>query len=166
MVSSMDTCSRASLQIACRWGLSHVLARLGATIQQTYTEAFRTHVFSALPSSFTRGFKALIDATFDLTHTASAPEWMINLFPPPPQGAYPRADAPLWSAFEQLGMQERYENLISSVCYEYIEAHILETCEKEWDKPMLAVTREWMTDNIVPWMLLPYARGAKNGNTY
>ncbi len=88
---------------------------------------------------------------------------MLNLFPPPTQGPYSRADVPLWNAFEQLGMQERYETLISSVCYEYIENHILETCAKEWDRPMLYILREWMTNRIVPWMVLPYAKGARNG---
>lgn len=137
--------------------------RLGTTIQQSYTEAYRTHIYAALPNTFPRGFKALIAITFNLVHTTAVPEWMNNLFPPPAQGTYFRADAPLWAAFEQLGMQERYESLISSVCYEHIEAHIIETCEKEWDRPMLAVTREWMTDNIVPWMVLPYAKGARSG---
>lgn len=26
---------------------------------------------------------------------------------------------------------------------------------------MLSELREWMADKVVPWMLLPYARGAK-----
>ncbi|KAJ3549516.1 hypothetical protein NM688_g5170 [Phlebia brevispora] len=135
---------------------------LGNTLQTAFTEAFRTHVFSALPPSFSGGLKALIATTLTLSHTSTAPEWMVRLFPPLPSGAYSRADEPLWNAFEQLGIQERYESSISSVCYEYIEQHILETCEKEWDKPMLSAMREWMTDNIVPWMILPYARGARN----
>lgn len=93
---------------------------------------------------------------------ASAPEWMLNLVPagqPPPA----RVDSPLWSAFDKLGLLDKYESLVSSVCYEYIESYILETCAKRWDEPMLTVIREWMADNIVPWMIMPYARGARNG---
>ncbi|THH01918.1 hypothetical protein EW026_g872 [Hermanssonia centrifuga] len=138
------------------------IPELGGTLSKSYTEAFRTHVFSILPPSFSAGFKALVAVTFNLTQDPSASGWMLNLFPPPTQGPYSRADVPLWNAFEQLGMQERYETLISSVCYEYIENHILETCAKEWDRPMLYILREWMTNRIVPWMVLPYAKGARN----
>ena len=155
-------CRSQSMYILGSCGFVSQPASLGNTIQHTYTEAFRTHVFSALPASFTRGFKALIASTFDLAHTATPPEWLVRLFPLPPDGQFARADALLWAAFDRLGMQERYESLISGVCYEYIETHILETCEKEWDQPMLATTREWMIDNIVPWMVLPYARNARN----
>ena len=93
---------------------------------------------------------------------ASIPEWMTNLVAPgQPQPSRP--DSPLWSAFDKLGLLDRYESLVSSVCYEYIETYILETCTKKWDEPMLATIREWMADNIVPWMIMPYARGARNG---
>ena len=102
--------------------------------------------------------------TFDLTHKASPPEWLTRLFPSA-RDASNRADAPLWHAFDQLGIQERYDNLIASVCYEHIEAHILETCQEEWDKPWLQLTRDWMTEEIVPWMVLPYARGARNSTS-
>lgn len=59
-------------------------------------------------------------------------------------------------------MLDRYESLISSVCYEAIEKHVLDECAKSWAEPELTNLREWMTDCIVPWMLLPYARGARN----
>jgi len=59
-------------------------------------------------------------------------------------------------------MLERYESLISSVCYEAIEKHVWDRCAKSWEEPELGNLREWMTDCIVPWMLLPYARGARN----
>jgi anaphase-promoting complex subunit 2 len=72
------------------------------------------------------------------------------------------ADLLLWAGFECLGMLERYESLISSVCYEAIEKHVWDQCVKSWEEPELANLREWMTDCIVPWMLLPYARGARN----
>jgi len=72
-------------------------------------------------------------------------------------------DSKLWPSFELLGLADRYEALIASVCYEHIEAHVLETCAGKWDEPMLNRLREWMANKVVPWMLLPYARGAKTG---
>lgn len=96
---------------------------------------------------------------------ASAPEWMNSLVPagqPPPS----RVDLPLWTAFDKLGLLDRYESLVSSVCYEYIETYILESCSKKWDECTLGTIREWMADNIVPWMIMPYARGARNGTFY
>ena len=72
-------------------------------------------------------------------------------------------DPKLWAAFEMLGLVDRYESLIASVCYEHIENHVLSTCQGRWDEPMLTILRDWMADKVVPWMLLPYARGARNG---
>jgi anaphase-promoting complex subunit 2 len=69
----------------------------------------------------------------------------------------------LWASFEELGLIERYESLIASVGYEHIEAHVLNTCKGKWDEPMLGQLREWMTNKMVPWMILPYARGATSG---
>lgn len=31
---------------------------------------------------------------------------------------------------------------------------------------MLTKLREWMADKVVPWMLLPYARGAKTSELF
>lgn len=59
-----------------------------------------------------------------------------------------------------LGLIERYESAIASVAYERIEDHVLSTCTGEWGKPMLEELRSWMTDNVVPWMMHVYARGA------
>ena len=64
-------------------------------------------------------------------------------------------DLGLWSAFEHLGLLDRYESLISSVCYEQIENHILSTCAGQWADPVLVGLREWMSERVVPWMLLP-----------
>ncbi len=136
--------------------------RAGPAIMSAYTLAFQTHLFSVLPTSFTRGFRDLIHLTFGLTHKASAPDWLFTLIDTQDQ-ALPRVDIPLWAAFEELGLLDRYESLVSSVCHEYVEAHILEACAKKWNEPMLTKTREWMTDQIVPWMVMPYARGARNG---
>lgn len=140
--------------------------RLGHTILSAYTLTFQTHIYSTLPPSFSRGFKQLINATFDLAGTRTAPPW-IPPTPAPLQSSLPipRPDLPLWSSFEQLGMLDRYESLISSVCYEHIEAHILETCTRKWGERMLQPLREWMTNKIVPWMVMPYARGARTGKS-
>ena len=57
---------------------------------------------------------------------------------------------------------DRYESLIASVGYEHIENDVLETCTGRWSEPMLGGLRDWMTDEIVPWLLMTYAPGAKN----
>ncbi|EIW59111.1 ubiquitin-protein ligase [Trametes versicolor FP-101664 SS1] len=137
------------------------IAELGLTIHAAYTLVFRTHIFSIFPPSFSRGFKELIASTFSLVSASSPPPWLIPADLPPIDPP-PRPDYQLWIACETLGLLERYESLISSVCYEYIEAHVLETCAKKWDEPMLPKLREWMTEKIVPWMIMPYARGARS----
>lgn len=118
---------------------------LGATIFSAYTLTFQTHLFSILPPSFARGFKALCASTL--------PDSRSPVTSPNPQ---------IWVVFETLGLIDRYESIIASVGYEHIEAHVLSTCAGEWSKPMMDGLRNWMSDNIVPWMLLTYARGASN----
>lgn len=125
---------------------------LGQTITSAYTDHFQTHVFSALPASFAGGFKTLIAAT------------LAN----PTVGEEPNAQSlvqnpQLWTYFDTLGLTDRYEALVASVCYEHIENHVVEACAESWDEPMLASLRDWMADKVVPWMLMPYARGAKTG---
>jgi anaphase-promoting complex subunit 2 len=126
--------------------------RLGSTISAAYVVHFQTHVFSILPPTFAGGFKALISATLA---TFTDPESVLT--------STSVNDPELWPCFEMLGLTERYEALIASVCYEHIESHVIEACTGKWDEPMLARLREWMADKVVPWMLLPYARGAKTG---
>ncbi|KIJ64413.1 hypothetical protein HYDPIDRAFT_175406 [Hydnomerulius pinastri MD-312] len=123
-------------------------AELGQTIISAYTLAFQTHLFSILPASFARGVKTLVAAT--LERTISQPS--------------DQHDRALWQAFDALSLIERYETLIASVGYEYIEAHVLEECIGKWAEPMLASLRSWMIDKIVPWMLWPFARGASNAD--
>ena len=60
-------------------------------------------------------------------------------------------------------MIERYESLISSVCYEHIESHVVTRCAQVWDRQSLSDMRAWMTDQIVPWLIMPYARGVRTG---
>lgn len=121
---------------------------LGPTMISAYTLAFQTHVFSVLPPSFARGIKALVSATLQRTVSQSQD----------PQ------DRVLWQAFDTLSLIDRYETLIASIGYEFIESYVEETCAGKWSEPMLATLRAWMIDKIVPWMLYPFARGATNGN--
>ncbi|KAF8843343.1 hypothetical protein BDN67DRAFT_988510 [Paxillus ammoniavirescens] len=115
---------------------------LGYAIIATYRLAFQTHLFSILPTSFARGVKTLVASTLTVTP-----------FQPSHQ---------LWKAFDTLSLVERYETLIASAGYEYIESHVLEKCVGQWAEPMLGGLRSWMADKIVPWMLWPFARGATN----
>lgn len=139
------------------------IPELGNTIVQAYTLTFQTHVFSVLPPSFTRGFKSLIMLTFDISLRATAPAWLLEVIPQNDTTPI-RADVPLWTALDKLGLLDRYESLISNVCYEYIESYILETCANRWDESMLTNIRDWMADRIVPWMMMPYARGARSAD--
>ncbi|KAG6889653.1 hypothetical protein C0995_015769 [Termitomyces sp. Mi166 len=122
---------------------------LGPTIFSAYTLNFQTHLFSTLPPTFTSAFKALCKSSLpsdehDPTSLREARE--------------PR----LWAAFETLGLLDRYEYIVASVGYEHIEQYVLEVCTGSWEKPMLEDLRTWMSDKMVSWMLLPYARGAKS----
>ncbi|KAF8555265.1 hypothetical protein OG21DRAFT_1411185 [Imleria badia] len=125
-------------------------AELGQTITSAYTLAFQTHLFSILPTSFARGVKALVAATLVRTMSQSQPS--------------DQQDRSLWQAFDTLSLIERYETLIASVGYEYIEAHVLHTCTGSWEEPMLAKLRAWMIHKIVPWMVWPFARGATSAD--
>ena len=72
----------------------------------------------------------------------------------------------MFGEFEELGLIDRYESVIASVGYEHIEAHVLETCTGQWGSTMLDVLRSWMSDKVVPWMLVIYARGAATGGCF
>jgi len=74
--------------------------------------------------------------------------------------------ATIWKNFEILGLIDRYESIIASVGYEYIEEHVLKACTGEWAKPMLEDLRAWMSEKVVPWMLHVYARGAANRTSF
>ncbi|OBZ71191.1 Anaphase-promoting complex subunit 2 [Grifola frondosa] len=137
------------------------IPELGYTVISAYKLAFQTHVFSVLPPSFSSGFKDLIASTFTLSYSTSPPSWTMGPSSSEVKTPPVRPDIPLWTAYDTLGLLDRYESLISSVCYEHIEAHVLETCTGKWGEPMLAPLREWMADKVVPWMIMPYARGAR-----
>ena len=130
-----------------------VLHRFGHQVLSAFNHTFQTHIFSVLPASFSSGFKSLIEMTLEPYLDTEESRNRSKEHP---------TDLRLWAGFECLGMLERYESLISSVCYEAIEKRVLDRCAKSWEEPELANLREWMTDCVVPWMLLPYARGARN----
>ena len=75
----------------------------------------------------------------------------------------PNIKVAIWKNFEVLGFIDRYESIIASVGYEFIEDYVLKTCMGEWAKPMLEDLRVWMSEKVVPWMLHVYARGATSG---
>lgn len=124
------------------------LSRLGATLHSAFVLSFQTHLFSALTPTFVRGFKELCASTLPSTD-------------PELDGPVPNVE--MWQAFETIGLLDRYENIIASVGYEHIEAHVVTTCTGQWSEPMLGQLRKWMTDKVVPWMLLMYARNATTG---
>lgn len=152
---------------------------MGATIMAAFTCTYQTHIYSVLPSAFSQGFKSVVTFTFTLssntpsssrissptlsstssTESGSIPEWLTRLFPCPPDAGRP--DHNLWVAFEELGLIERYESLILSVCYEHIERHVVEACKGVWDRPVLKEMRDWMAMEVVPWLIMPYARDAR-----
>ncbi|EAU93610.2 ubiquitin-protein ligase [Coprinopsis cinerea okayama7 len=125
-------------------------SRLGPVVASSYTLTFQTRLFSGLPNSFTQGFKSL--CTWCL-----APE---NFPPSDTLAALSPNMAVVWRDFEVLGLIDRYESVIASVGYEFIEKHVIEVCEGNWSKPMLEELRNWMSAKVVPWMLQIYARGA------
>ncbi|OSX59891.1 hypothetical protein POSPLADRAFT_1149567 [Postia placenta MAD-698-R-SB12] len=115
-------------------------------------------IYPCLPDTRFLGPAPIILERIQRASTSPPPWAPPSLNPTQPM----RYDLPLWTAFEHLGLLDRYESLISSVCYEHIETHILETCAEKWGTPMLNQLREWMTNKIVPWMVMPYARGARS----
>lgn len=122
---------------------------LRATIFSAYTLSFQTRLFSALPPSFNLAFKQLCAA----------------LLEPPPSMSW-NVNSKIWKNFDLLGLIDRYENVIASVGYEFIEQHVWETYKGRWDKPILEDLRVWMSDRVVPWMLQVYARGASNRRSF
>ena len=65
--------------------------------------------------------------------------------------------------FEELRLIDHYESVIASVGYKHIKEHVLETCAGQWGNMMLDILGSWMSDKVVLWMLIIYARGAAMG---
>ncbi|THV01862.1 hypothetical protein K435DRAFT_775875 [Dendrothele bispora CBS 962.96] len=118
---------------------------LGATIRNAFILSFQTQLYSILGPTFVKGFKDFIASTLP----SSDPE-MSDKAP----------DIEMWVIFEMLGFLDRYESIIASAGYEHIEAHVLENCAGQWATPMMDSLRAWMSEKIVPWMLLMYGREA------
>ncbi|KAJ8481473.1 hypothetical protein ONZ45_g15310 [Pleurotus djamor] len=114
------------------------------TFHSAYNSAFQTYLFSILPTSFSGAFKQLIVSTVAPVNETQI-QMQVN---------------DLWGTFDYIGLTDRYESLIASVGYEHIEQHVLETCTGQWAEPMLSGLRDWMTDRMVPWMLVVYGRSA------
>lgn len=114
--------------------------RLGVTLHNTFNTEFQAQLYSILPSTFPEAFKRLCQSTL---------------------GAEPDDD--LWIAFDSIGLLDRYENLVASVCYEQIEVRVKETCVGVWNEQVLSGLRDWMAEQIVPWLIYMYAREAKTG---
>ncbi|KAE9403240.1 hypothetical protein BT96DRAFT_964565 [Gymnopus androsaceus JB14] len=120
-------------------------SELGATLQSAFVLSFQTHIFSILTPTFVRGFKELCAST---------------LPPSDPSTSAPEPNIKMWEAFETLGLLDRYENIIASVGYEHIEAHVVSNFAGQWSTSVLGELRKWMTNQVVPWMLLMYGRNA------
>ncbi|KAI8971172.1 ubiquitin-protein ligase [Trametes punicea] len=159
--SKAETIMQLIFRLVAWYNAWKPITELGPTILSAYTLTFQTHLFSIFPPSFLRGFKQLIASTIVLASASNPPPWAIPQDMPTTEQP-PRPDYMLWMACETLGLLERYESLISSVCYEHIEAHVYGTCAKKWDESVLPKLRDWMTDKIVPWLVMPYARGARS----
>jgi len=131
--------------------------RLGPTMYSAFALSFQTHLFSIVPPHFARGFKVLVAsilAAFPSPYVIGSTELL-------PDAGVP--NAPLWQAFDKLGLIDRYETIIATVGYEFIEQHVLETYAGEWSRPILSELHNWMAEKFVPWMVLVYARNASNG---
>jgi anaphase-promoting complex subunit 2 len=126
-------------------GLLYAFYSLGPRITSAYATGFQTHLISILPPIFSQGFKALCATSL-----------------PPPDDSNTYLDPSIWLAFETLGLVDRYESLIASVAFEYIESHVVSTCSGKWAEPMLNGLKDWMANKVVAWMVLPYARQASN----
>ncbi len=125
-----------------------------AILSSAYTLNFRTLLFSVLPPSFSQAFKELCTSLLSPAEEASKSH-------SPPKSWNDCVNSVAWKNFEILGLIDRYESVIASAGYEFIERHVLERCTGRWDKPMLEDLRAWMSDRMVPWMLSVYARAAQ-----
>lgn len=120
-----------------------------------YNLTFQNLLFSSLPPLFATGFKALCASTLPS-----------NSQPDASPKEKSQANYQMWSAFESLGLTDRFESILASVGYEHIETHVIETCKGKWGEQMLDRLRDWMSSKFVPWMLMVYARNAKNSECH
>lgn len=83
------------------------------------------------------------------------PNPVVTVGPPSPYAA-------LFGALDVLGFLERYESQLTACINNLIETKIRTTCPGSWDAQILPEMKQWLIDNIVPWIARPYARGLAN----
>ncbi|KAN0135374.1 hypothetical protein V8E53_006939 [Lactarius tabidus] len=105
--------------------------KLGHIVSSAYILTFWARVISVLPATFAAGFKRLLAATLAFSTEGVTP------------------DIPASVQDSRLGLADRYKSLITSVCYEHIEKHVVETCAGKSDEPMLSWLREWMAGKVM-----------------
>lgn len=154
MVCGMGSSCRVTSFII-RFSFPLISSSCSATLSSAYTLNFRILLFSVLPPTFSQAFKNLCTSLLSPPEEASESH-------PRPKSWNDRINPVAWKNFEILGLIDRYESVIASAGYEFIERHVLEMCAGRWDRPMLEELRTWMSNRIVPWMLNVYARGAQN----
>ncbi|KAF8964931.1 hypothetical protein BDZ97DRAFT_1904250 [Flammula alnicola] len=131
---------------------------LGPNLSTAYTLNFQTRLFSSLPPLFAHGFKELCTSLLAPSENGSSEDGTLTIQRWDPNA---RAHTGLWKIFKALDLIDRYESVIASVGYEFIEDHVLKNCTGEWAKPMREDLRMWMTNNVAPWMVhIYYAREA------
>jgi anaphase-promoting complex subunit 2 len=74
----------------------------------------------------------------------------------------PSSYAEGFGALDVLGFLDRYEAQVTMCVNSMIDKKIQETCPATWDSQILPDLRTWLTDQVVPWMARPYARGLAN----
>lgn len=72
----------------------------------------------------------------------------------------------IWDTFDVLGMLDRYETVIASVGYEYIERVIRATCAQQWERAVMPELRRWMAGRIKPWLRSVYAKDIEDGGCF
>ncbi|KAF8960550.1 hypothetical protein BDZ97DRAFT_1303717 [Flammula alnicola] len=102
---------------------------LGPTLSTAYTLNFQTRLFSSLPLSFAHGFKELCTSLLAPSENGSSEDGTLTIQRWDPNA---RAHTGLWKLFKALGLIDRYESVIASVGYEFIEDHVLKNCTGEW----------------------------------
>ena len=126
----------------------NLLRRLGTLLQSTFKKEFKQCLFAALPPSFPVSLKQLCNETISGTSVD--------------RSIWHGVERHVWEDLEVIGLIERYENLISSVCYERIEEKAKEKCTGVWDERCLFKVRVWTQGKLVNWMIKLYAREAKS----
>ncbi|GJJ13406.1 hypothetical protein Clacol_007660 [Clathrus columnatus] len=154
---------------------------LGAVFPHRYHRSFITILHSMLPDFFPEALRdllgyAITNSPFPLLSTdMNAADFPVCQFPHPtllylslqyPNPVVtvgpPSPYAALFGALDILGFLERYESQLTACINNLIETRIKTTCPGAWDAQVLPEMKQWLVDNIVPWIARPYARGLAN----